>query len=80
MSRVVLVTGATGKQGSAVVEALLASPVDFQILALTRNPSSKAAQAIAAKSNIITLLIGDLDDPATIFTDAAVSIWGVFSV
>ena len=80
MSRVVLVTGATGKQGSAVVEALLASPADFRILALTRNPSSKAAQAVAAKSDTITILKGDLENPATIFTDAAVSIWGVFSV
>lgn len=81
MSRVVLVTGATGKQGSRVVDALLASPVDFRILALTRNPSSKAAQALAAKSNnAITVLRGDLDDPVAIFTDAAVSIWGVFSV
>lgn len=52
-----LVTGATGKQGGAVVEALLdhistTSATDITIIALSRNPDSPAAQALSSKPNI----------------------------
>jgi nucleoside-diphosphate-sugar epimerase len=43
-SRLVLVTGATGKQGGAVVEALLAR--GHQVRALTRSAASPAANRL----------------------------------
>ena len=64
-----------------MINALLASPSTppFTILALTRNPNSSAAKALAAKSRSIRLVTGNLDNPATIF-NATTSIWGVFSL
>lgn len=82
-ARKILVSGATGKQGGAVVKALLESPPPFphEILALTRNTSSKSAKALADKPNV-SLLQGDLNDCPAIFEKAGGkgSIWGVFSV
>ena len=82
MAKTVLITGATGKQGGAVVDALLASPnaKDFTILALTRNPASASASALSQKSADIKILKGDLDDCPAIFKEANTPIWGVFSV
>ncbi|KZF25439.1 NAD(P)-binding protein [Xylona heveae TC161] len=86
MSKVLLITGATGKQGGAVVDALLSSPdaKDFTILAVTRNASSSGAQALANRSPNIKLVEGDLNDPEAIFKAAArvtsQSVWGVYSV
>lgn len=83
----ILVTGATGKQGGGVVNALLAedSTTDVEILAVTRNPDSASAQKLAAKSPKIKLVKGDLDEPnALLDTAKEVSstgaVWGVFSV
>lgn len=39
MSKTVLITGATGKQGGSVVTALLKAKADFEILAVTRDAS-----------------------------------------
>ncbi|KAI2617739.1 NAD(P)-binding protein [Hypoxylon sp. NC1633] len=84
MSRTVLVTGATGTQGGAVVDALLKSNVDFEILALTRTPQSASAQKLQQKSPKIKIVPGDLNDPESIFSKAKEltknPIWGVFSV
>lgn len=83
MSKAVLITGATGKQGGAVVNALLPSS-DFTILTVTRNTASPSAQKLAQKSPKIKLVQGDLNDPTTIFKNAKEvtdkPIWGVFSV
>jgi len=67
-----------------VVKALVAanSPTPkFQILALTRNPESGSAKALAEKPKV-TVIQGDLDDPKAIFEKAggAGAVWGVFSV
>ena len=80
--RRILVTGATGNQGGAVIEALTSSAeVDsLEILALTRNPSSPKAQQLTAKSKSIILLRGDLSDCAAIFKAASDPILAVFSV
>lgn len=82
--RKILVCGATGQQGSAVVNALLACPPLYPhvILALTRNPTSDAAQILASKSKKITLLAGDLNDCRAIFSSAGGpgAVYGVFSV
>ncbi|KAF1813294.1 NmrA family protein [Eremomyces bilateralis CBS 781.70] len=79
-----LVTGATGKQGGALVRALLAHPSfptsPFHILCLTRTPSSPAAQSLLALSDRISLHPGDFSDCPSIFTTAPGPIWGVFSL
>ncbi|KAG7407259.1 Citrinin biosynthesis transcriptional activator ctnR [Fusarium oxysporum f. sp. rapae] len=84
MSRTLLVTGATGKQGGSVIAALLANQADFNILALTRDVSSPSAKKLAARSTKITLLEGNLDDTDDVFKNASKvatsPIWGVFSV
>ena len=77
-ARKLLITGATGKQGGAVVDALLSSSTPFQILALTRNPSSAKAKALAARPNV-TVVEGDPTSPAAIF-EAHKPIYGVFLV
>ncbi|KAJ4302788.1 hypothetical protein N0V90_001679 [Kalmusia sp. IMI 367209] len=83
-SRAVLITGATGKQGSSVVNALLRANADFEILALTRNAQSPSAQSLAQKSKNIKLVTGNLDAIDEVFRKAKETtkapIWGVFSV
>ncbi|KAI1490118.1 hypothetical protein F5X96DRAFT_637736 [Biscogniauxia mediterranea] len=84
MSRALLITGATGKQGGSVIKALLDAKADFQILAVTRNASSASAKRLAAKSSNIVLVEGNLDDADGVFENAKKAtsqpIWGVFSV
>lgn len=84
MAKSILVTGATGKQGGAVIDALLEANSGFEILAVTRDASSAAAKIIAAKSTSVKLVQGNLDDLETLFQDAESQvdgpIWGVFSV
>ena len=78
--RSILVTGATGKQGGAVIKALTDSPPasPFKFFALTRKTESKSAQALAAKPNV-TLVSGDLDKPEAIFQQTG-PVYGVYSV
>ncbi|KAJ4360044.1 uncharacterized protein N0V89_000603 [Didymosphaeria variabile] len=82
MARTILVTGATGRQGGAVIKALQGT--DFEILALTRNTSSPSAQKLASSSPNIKLIEGDLDNTSVVFKNAAAAtnnpIWGVYSV
>lgn len=82
MPRPILVTGATGNQGGAVVQALLASPrrSDFTIYALTRSIDSPSAKRLAAKGDNIKLVQGDLDHVEEIFKAAPEPYWGVFSM
>jgi len=87
MSRkTLLVTGATGKQGGAVINALLNSPeaAGFNILAVTRDTASKSARALAQRSQYLKLVQGDLNEPSKIFENAkqisSEPIWGAFSV
>lgn len=68
-TRKVLVLGATGKQGAAVVDALLELPPSsppLEILALTRNPESTKVQSLIdsakAKGVTVTPVQGDLKD------------------
>ena len=60
----VLVVGATGNQGGAVVDHLLESDHDFAVSGLTRDASSDAAQALEARG--VTMVEGDLDEPETL--------------
>lgn len=84
MSRAVLITGATGKQGGAVIKALLKANADFEILALTRDAQSASAQRLLKQSPKIKLVTGNLDATENIFSKAKEAtkapIWGVFSV
>jgi uncharacterized protein YbjT (DUF2867 family) len=68
----ILVVGATGKQGGAVVDALLAKSQthQFQILALTRTPDSPRAKTLALNPRI-EIVQGDPTNPAPIFAHAS---------
>jgi uncharacterized protein YbjT (DUF2867 family) len=73
--KTVLVTGATGRQGGAVVRHL--SPKGCKLRALTRNTSSHEAQDLARRG--VEVVQGDLEDPASL--DRAVKgAYGVYSV
>ncbi|KAJ5159238.1 uncharacterized protein N7500_008889 [Penicillium coprophilum] len=80
----ILITGATGKQGGAVIKSLLEKSGPVNILAVTRDTNSTAAKNLAQSSANITLIQGNLDDPAAIFENvkrqSATPVWGVFSV
>lgn len=79
----VLVTGATGKQGGATIDALLSAPnsSEITIFALTRNTESASAKALVEKAREhIKLVQGDLNDCPAIFTAIASPINGVFCV
>ena len=71
----ILVTGATGRQGGAVAGELLARK--HRVAAMTRKPESPAAQAFAKRG--ATIVKGDLDDPASL-ERALNGAWGVFAV
>jgi uncharacterized protein YbjT (DUF2867 family) len=60
----VLVVGATGNQGGAVVDHLLASDAAFDVRGLTRDATSDAAAALEDRG--VTMVEGDLDDPETL--------------
>ena len=73
--RTVLVTGATGKQGGAVVRHMLAH--QWNVRALTREPGSRTAKALADSG--VELVRGDLEDAASL--DVALrGVYGLFSV
>jgi uncharacterized protein YbjT (DUF2867 family) len=58
--RRVLVTGATGNQGGAVVEHLLASDAEFDVRGLTRDASGDRARELSDRG--VTMVEGDLND------------------
>lgn len=83
MSKGILVTGATGKQGGRTIDALLSTPSDYTILALTRDPDSASAKRLASRSSNIKIVKGDLNDVPAVFKTAKAlhpNIYGVFSV
>ena len=73
--RTVLVTGATGRQGGAVIRHML--PKGWKLRALTRNPDGHEAQALASQG--IDVIRGDLEDPDSI-ARAAIGAYGIYSV
>ncbi|KAJ4363152.1 hypothetical protein N0V83_010272 [Neocucurbitaria cava] len=83
-ARAILVTGATGKQGGSLVDALLKRNTSFEILALTRDAQSTSSQKLLKKSpSKIKLVTGNLDAVDDVFRKAKEAtkapIWGVFS-
>lgn len=73
--KTVLVTGATGRQGGAVVRHMLAK--GWKLRALTRKTSSHAAQALARQG--VEVVQGDLEDPSSV-ASATAGVYGVYSV
>ena len=67
-TRRVLVTGATGKQGGAVIKALQSSSKSYELLALTRNPDSPSAKKL--KDQGVRLIQGDQGSPDAVFAAA----------
>jgi uncharacterized protein YbjT (DUF2867 family) len=74
-NKIIAVTGATGQQGGAVAQKLLAE--GWKVRALTRDPNKPAAQAVAQAG--AELVPGDMDSRSDL--DAAFKgVHGVFSV
>lgn len=67
----ILVVGATGQQGGAVVKSLLDLPESssrFHILALTRNArSERAKHLVSAHNGAVSVIEGDSTNPGPIF-------------
>jgi len=60
----VLVAGATGNQGGAVVNHLLSKKDQFEVHALTRDPQKEEAQTLSKKG--ARVVKGDLSDPSSL--------------
>ena len=82
MTKSILVVGATGQQGSAVIDALLndKEAASFSVLGLTRSPDSASAKKLAERG--VKIVQGDLNDVPAVFNTAKEvaggHIWGVF--
>jgi uncharacterized protein YbjT (DUF2867 family) len=71
----ILVTGATGNQGGAVIRELLAN--GYRVKAMTRNSAGGDAQALAAQG--AGIIQADLDDLGSLEI-ALAGAWGVFAL
>ncbi|GLI82211.1 hypothetical protein PoHVEF18_010620 [Penicillium ochrochloron] len=78
--KVVLVTGATGRQGGAIIQNLLSAPdmAGFNIIAVTRDVASPRALKLGANFNV-SVIDGDISQPEAIFQKVG-PVWGVYSV
>ncbi|KAL9033999.1 MAG: hypothetical protein Q9214_007247 [Letrouitia sp. 1 TL-2023] len=78
--RIIVVIGATGKQGGSVVKSLLADPKaasQFHVKAITRDTTKESAKALAALG--AETISGDLDNKDSL-TSAIAGAYGVFAV
>lgn len=73
--KLILVTGATGRQGGAVIDHVL--PKGWKLRALTRSPIGPGALALAARG--VEIAAGDLEDPSSL-EQAARGAYGIYSV
>ena len=73
--KLILVSGATGRQGGAVARELLSR--GYPVRGLTRNPDSERAQQLAGLG--IEMVKGDFDDVDSL-NGATQGVYGVFSV
>ena len=63
--KIIAVTGATGAQGGGLIRAILSHPDGgFSVRAVTRNPDSEKARALAALG--VEVVKADLDDEASL--------------
>lgn len=74
--KLILITGATGKQGGATLR-YLAKHGGFKLRAMTRKPDGDGAKALAALG--AEIVVGDLDDAASL-ERALTGAWGVYAV
>lgn len=90
-TKAILITGATGKQGGAILKQLATHPSSpqFTLLAVTRNATSASARKISERYPDALLVQGDLNDAPSLFESAQDTlkkagrpeqIWGVYSV
>lgn len=80
-SRIIVVTGATGAQGGAVIDTLLSNspPLAFpiHIRGTTRYPSSPSSQALISRG--IEMIEADFSDPRSL-SAAFIGAWAIFAV
>jgi uncharacterized protein YbjT (DUF2867 family) len=77
-TKIIAVTGATGAQGGGLIRAILAHPDGgFSARAITRNPDSDNAKALAAQG--VDVVKADLDDEASL-TEAFAGAFGAYCV
>ena len=84
MTRKILIVGATGNQGKALISSLQSPSSEFELLALTRNVSSPSAAALKVFPNV-RVVEGDLDKPESVrkvfeSEGGKAGIWGVIVV
>lgn len=79
-TQTVLVVGATGNQGNAVIEELNNAETDYEVLGLTRDASTDHAQATADLG--AELVEGDLAEPDTLrpHVERADKVWATINV
>jgi len=76
--KIIAIAGATGAQGGGLAHAILDDPAGgFSVRALTRNPSSEKAKALAARG--AEVVAADVDDVASV-TKAFRGAYGAFCV
>jgi NAD(P)-dependent dehydrogenase (short-subunit alcohol dehydrogenase family) len=63
--KIIVVLGATGNQGGSVADVFLSEP-EWQVRAVTRNPSSTKALALAARG--AEIVSADLDTPSSLLS------------
>jgi len=73
--KTILVTGATGRQGGAVIRHML--PNGWKLRALTRNPNGYTAKKLSGQG--VEIVQGDLEDPTSL-ERAARGVYGIYSV
>ncbi|KAI4138817.1 MAG: hypothetical protein L6R39_006587 [Caloplaca ligustica] len=79
-ARCILVTGATGKQGGALISALTSNPSQpFTINALTRSKTGQSAQRLGRTKNV-KIVEGDFNNVPAIFQQIEQPLWGIFIV
>ena len=77
-TKIIAVTGATGAQGGGLIRAILAHPDGgFSPRAITRNPDSDNAKALAALG--VEVVKADLDDEASL-VEAFAGAYGAFCI
>ncbi|CAI7639864.1 unnamed protein product [Penicillium glandicola] len=78
--KTLLITGATGRQGGALIQSLLSIPdmAGFNIIAVTRDITSSRALKLGANFNV-SVVDGDIGQPEAIFQKVG-PVWGVYSV
>lgn len=75
MEKIILIFGATGNQGGAVVNAMLNT--NFKIRAVSRNPNNEKSKSLTNKG--IDVVKADFEDEASLH-DAMKGVYGVYSI